>query len=56
MSGEAIALIVIAVFQAGQTLIMILATYILKDLKDRVARLESIEMQAAKDARERPLR
>jgi hypothetical protein len=55
MTGEAIALIIIAVFQAFQVLLMAMGTYILKDLRDRVVRLETIEMDAAREARERPL-
>lgn len=44
MSGESVALVIIAVFQAAQTLLMALGMFILKDMKDRIARLESIEM------------
>ena len=44
MGGEAIALIIIAVFQAFQTVLMSMSMYILKDMKERIARLESIEM------------
>jgi hypothetical protein len=38
------ALIVIAVFQALQSAMMMMGTFIMKDLRDRVARLENIEM------------
>jgi hypothetical protein len=55
LSGATIALVIIAIFQAFQTTLMALGTYILKDLRDRVSRLEDIELRAAKDARDRPL-
>ncbi len=55
ISGGTVALIIIAIFQAFQTTLMAMGTFILKDVRDRVSRLESIEMSAAKDARERPL-
>ena len=44
MSGEVIALIIISIFQMVQTILMSMGMYILKDMKDRIARLESIEM------------
>jgi len=44
VTGEVVALIIIAVFQAFQTVLMSMGMYILKDMKDRIARLESIEM------------
>ena len=44
MTGEVVALIVIAVFQAFQTVLMGLVAYILKDMRDRITRLEDIEM------------
>ena len=53
MNGEIAALIIIAVFQAFQSLLMALGVFILKDMRDRINRLENIEMQAAKEARER---
>jgi hypothetical protein len=42
--GETTALIIIATFQAFQTTLMAMGTFILRDLRDRVVRLESIEM------------
>jgi 5-carboxymethyl-2-hydroxymuconate isomerase len=44
VSGEVMALVVIAVFQAVQTLLMAMGTFIIKDMRDRISRLESIEM------------
>ena len=44
MTGEVVALIIIAFFQAAQTLLMSMGMYILKDMKERIARLESLEM------------
>jgi hypothetical protein len=55
VSWPTIALIIIAIFQALQTLLMMMGTFILRDLRDRVVRLEDIELHAAKDARDRPL-
>jgi hypothetical protein len=45
VSGEVIALIVIAAFQGLQVLLMFLGTFILKDMRDRITRLETIQMK-----------
>ena len=45
--GEVISLVVIAVFQMFQTALMFLGAFILKDMRDRISRLESIEMGKA---------
>lgn len=44
LNAEVIALVVIAVFQALQTLLMAMGTFIIKDMRDRITRLETIEM------------
>jgi 5-carboxymethyl-2-hydroxymuconate isomerase len=44
MAPEVVALIVIAVFQAVQTLLMAMGTFIIKDMRDRITRLETLEM------------
>jgi 5-carboxymethyl-2-hydroxymuconate isomerase len=44
MSSEVVALVVIAVFQAVQTMLMAMGTFIIKDMRDRISRLESLEM------------
>jgi hypothetical protein len=38
------ALIVLAVFQGFQTILMAMGTFIINDLRSRIARLESLEM------------
>jgi hypothetical protein len=45
MPTGTLAMIVIAVFQGFQTILMAMGTFIIKDLRDRVARLEDIEMR-----------
>lgn len=44
MSAEVVALIIIAVLQGVQTLLMAMGTFIIKDMRDRITRLETIEM------------
>ena len=45
MTPETVTLIVLAIFQGFQTMLMAMGTFIVKDLRDRVARLEEIEMK-----------
>lgn len=44
MTGEVIALIFIAVLQAFQTVLISMGMFVLKDMRDRIARLENLEM------------
>jgi hypothetical protein len=44
--GEVAALVVIAIFQLFQTALMFLGAFILKDMRDRITRLETIQMKA----------
>ncbi len=41
-------LIFIAIFQAFQTMLLAMGAYILRDMRDRVSRLETIEMNRVK--------
>lgn len=45
MNGAVTATIVIAIFQGFQTVLMAMGMFILKDMRDRITRLETIEMQ-----------
>lgn len=44
MSNEVVALIIIAFFQAAQTVLLSMGTFIVKDMRDRITRLENIQM------------